>query len=476
MFHTSRALVCAISFVTVLFASSAHADVPITDDVILDWNFLVCEANKHDCDFVPPDQGGPTRTSRAFAIVHIAMYDAFNSVKGIGQPYLLSVPGASAASEKAAVAVAAHLTLKAMYPSQAAILDQQLAEYLAAIPDGPRKALGLAVGKIVGNAVLLSRSTDEKRIAEKVKYHPNDLPGTHRPDPLNPNQGFLTCGWGLVHPFAIGNVDDFEIPPPPALTTRDYAEAFDEVKSIGDKNSLTRTADQTEIGIFWGYDARPGVGSPPRLYNQCVRTIVALKHNTPEQNARLFALVNIAMADSGIAAWDDKYMYNFWRPVLAIREADPGTGPTGLGDGNPHTVGDPSWEPLGAPYSNGMGNNFSPPFPAYASGHATFGSATFVMLQLFYGTDDLAFTLSSDEYNGITTDNTGAVRPIRTRSYTKLSQALKENADSRIYLGVHWRFDATQGVNQGTAIAQKVFSRILKPTRNNSNSQVARTR
>ena len=166
----------------------------------------------------------------------------------------------------------------------------------------------------------------------------------------------------------------------------------------------------------------------------------------------------MAMHDAGVASWTTKYQDDFWRPITGIREADPGTGPSGLGDGNPNTIGDPSWTPLGAPASNQSGTNFTPPFPAYTSGHATFGAAAFGTLRNYYGTDNVAFTFTSDEMNGVTTDWAGNVRPLAPRSFTSFSQAARENADSRIYLGIHWQFDADQGLMQGTKVADWVFA------------------
>src|SRR5262245_13503179 len=279
----------------------------------------------------------------------------------------------------------------------------------------------------------------------------------------------------MVKPFAISSAVDFQAPPPPLLTSVEYANAFNEVKVLGaadaetndrDGNGLPdRTPDQTQIGIFWGYDGSPGMGTPPRLYNQIARVLAVQQGNTELQNARLFALVNISMADASIAAWDTKYVYNFWRPVIAIREADPGTGPTGLGDGNPATTGETTWSPLGASCSNSCpaGSNFTPPFPAYTSGHAAIGAAMFRTLRDFYGTDNLSFTLTSDECNGVTTDQNGAVRAPATRSFSSFSQAAEENGQSRIYLGIHWRFDKTAGIAQGTSIADYVFQNYLEP-------------
>ena len=176
---------------------------------------------------------------------------------------------------------------------------------------------------------------------------------------------------GESDPLRHGHVQTFTIPPPPALDSPEYAAAFNEVKNFGGDgvNSPTEhTPEETEIGLFWAYDGTKGLGTPPRLYNQIARTLAVQQHNTEYQNARMFALINVAMADAGIACWNEKYVYDLWRPVTGIRNADQ--------DGNPLTEADPNWTPLGAPASNQSGTDFTPPFPSYASGHATFGAAS----------------------------------------------------------------------------------------------------
>jgi hypothetical protein len=171
----------------------------------------------------------------------------------------------------------------------------------------------------------------------------------------------------------------------------------------------------------------------------------------------------VAMADAGIAIWESKFHYQTWRPVTGIREADPDTGPTGAGDGNPDTAGDPGFSPLGAPASNLQGPNFTPPFPSYPSGHAGFGGALFQTLRNVFGRDAIAFTFVSDEYDGVTRDNAGAVRPRKPRRFRSLSQAEEENGQSRIYLGIHWAFDKIEGITQGRLVADHVFANAFRP-------------
>jgi PAP2 superfamily/Vanadium chloroperoxidase N-terminal domain len=430
-------------------------------DSILFWNEVSLEAVARDHTGTVPklEQGGPTRTSRALAIVHLAMYDAFNSIVGVFKPYLPNLPIPSTpVSDDAAIGEAAYVTLITLYPNQIKHFLEAHQAFFSGLLDTPDEIRnGRIQGRRVAQAMLLNRNDDGSAL--NLPYIPSDAPGMHRPDPLNSNQGFLTPNWGEVKPFAIAN---FLADQPPALNSARYEKDFNDVKEKGILSGGTRTPEETAIGLFWAYDGAQQLGTPPRLYNQVVRVIAIQKNNTLAQNARLFALVNMAMADAGIQCWNSKYYYNVWRPVVGVREADPGWGPTGLGDGNPKTAGDPFWLPLGAPRTNQPGaKNFTPNFPAYPSGHATFGAASLDMVRLFYGTDHIAFDFVSDELNGESVDVDGSIRTAYQRHFERLSEAICENARSRVYLGVHWQFDADGGVESGKRIAEFIFNNVL---------------
>jgi hypothetical protein len=424
-------------------------------DPVLAWNAVALQADAVDQGLAAPDQVGPGRIARAFAIVHTAIYDAVNGIARTHEPYLVHARAPQLASVDAAVAGAAHRTLVAMFPQQKATFDAELRDALAGVPNGLRERLGVAWGRFVAQRVLAARRHDRSDLEDP--YTPTNEPGHHQLDPLHPEQGFWGPSWGEVKPFAIPSVRRIRTPPPPAMDSPAYTAAFNEVKSLGGdgiNTPTTRTPEQTIIGKFWGYDGRPGLGTPPRLYNQVTRVLAVQQDNTPAENARLFALVNIAQADAGIQSWYYKYLYDCWRPVMGIRDADH--------DGNPNTVADTHWKYLGAPGSNG-GNNFTPPFPAYTSGHATIGAAMFKMVANYYGRDRVPFSFTSDEFNGVTTDADGTVRPVVTRTYASFSQAAEENGQSRIYLGIHWSFDKTEGIRAGNRIANYIFRHYLRP-------------
>ena len=445
---------------------------------LLRWNQIAIDASGLDHTPVAPgesrvfgEQLGPGRASRAMAIVHIAMFDAVNASAGGYRSYTGLPAAPPGTSMDAAIAQAAHDTLAALFPSQRARFGAWLAEDLGPVPVWQRRGQenGIRLGRRAAAAILALRSHDGSQHGEPkvgVDYPTSDEPGMWRQDPISQIPLALGAYWGGVKPFVLRSVEPFRAPEPPALGSEEYASAFDEVQRLGGDGVVTpteRSDDQTFAGIFWAYDGTPSLCAPPRLYNQITVQIALQRGGGAPELARLLALVNTAMADAGIAIWESKYFYGYWRPITGIREADEGTGPTGKGDENPETTGDPEFSPLGAPASNLVGPNFTPPFPAYPSGHAGFGGAVFQTLRRFYGTDQIAFTFVSDEFNGETLDNQGSPRPLMPRSFANLSEAEEENGQSRIYLGIHWSFDKTAGIAQGRAVADAVFRKAFLP-------------
>jgi hypothetical protein len=432
----------------------------LSGDMVLRWNGVAQSAVRNDYNTGHPvDLGGPTMDSRALAIASIAIADATAAIDHSSKPYLPNIGAPAGASVAAAIAAAGHDSLAALYPHQQSLFDQAFQASLRTIAHNHASArsirLGVMVGQVAAAQILAARASDGSKVLPSYTF--GTLPGQWNVDPLHPSQMALGVDWGAVTPFAMPNVTQFNAPPVPPMNSAAYTAAFNEVKALGGDGihtPTTRTAKQTMIGIFWGYDGSIGLGTPPVLYNEITQTIARQMHNGLAENARLFALVNVAMADTGVAVWNSKYNEDFWRPVTAIRAADT--------DGNPQTVADPTWTPLGAPNDNGGGTNFTPPFPAYPSGHAGFGGALFRTLADFYGTDHIGFTFESDEFNGHTRDQNGNVRPVVKRHFKSLSQAMEENGQSRIYLGIHWRFDKVDGIKMGKHVADFVFHHFLQ--------------
>ncbi|HNG89763.1 MAG TPA: phosphatase PAP2 family protein [Saprospiraceae bacterium] len=430
-------------------------------DPILFWNEIALEANRNSHTTLQ-DAGslGPPLSARALAIVHLAIYEAYAGAKhypGQLPPYLPGLPlPPLGASPDAAVAAAAKATLNFLHPSQSAFFQARYIFHLDGLPPAGIPA-GVAFGEAVAAAILADRNADPG-VGDSMYQAPLHR-GGHRKDPDNSSQPYHAPKYGaLAKCFSVKARHSLDAPP--AIDSPEYMAALKEVRGKGITPELMgslpggypkRTVDETLIGIYWAYDGAAGLGTPPRLYNQIVRTVAAHRGNTPDENARLFALVNVAMADAGILAWADKYKYNLWRPVLAIREHDDSMGPQGQPNNNIHNSCDTNWLPLGAPATNSIGKkNFTPPFPAYPSGHATFGAAALHMTRLFYGVsgsgpDDLldGLTFYSEEFDGNSYDNRGTVRPRHARHFPEgLWQMMMENCLSRVYLGVHWVFDS----------------------------------
>jgi Vanadium chloroperoxidase N-terminal domain/PAP2 superfamily len=470
------------------------------EDPILFWNHICNEANRfdHTAPMKGKAQGGPTRSSRATAIVHLAMHDAHFGV--VGPTLLIPLytanlvpPYGGPQTQKeisAAVSAAAHLTLAKLYPEQAPKFAAAAIE-IAALNGADSKAH--IYGYKIAAAILKLRDGDGSDANPAHVY--NYAKPHHREDPINPSMEPLGVSWGKVKLFSVTAFPTQSTYP--AFKSAPYNADHNEVLAKGgaaSQPSTTRTKEETAIGLYWAYDGVPELGTPPRLYNQIIRLIAKDKGNSWADNARLFAMVNVAMGDAGIVAWHWKYHYDLWRPVVGVREYDANFGPDAVG-GNPvDPQCDPFWRPLGAPKTNDLSpgaRSFTPPFPAYPSGHATFGAAAFEVVRRFYrakgltnnfaddAIDNIGFEFVSAELDGAAKDNDGALRVRHERKYLSMAQAMFENSVSRIFLGVHWRFDGTSaktakkmleatdnigGVPVGRAIAKDIFVNGLKQT------------
>jgi hypothetical protein len=370
----------------------------------------------------PGAQPASIQPTRDFAIVHAAIYDAVDAIDRTHEPYLVSVRAPRGASETAAADAAARTALLGLYPSQQAAIDAQYAAELAQVPDGPAKDKGVGIGDEVAEDLLAIRADDGSN-ATPPPFVAGTAPGDYRPTPPNfPAPVFTT--WGRVTPFVLDGASQFRPAPPPALTSDAYANAIDEVQSLGSATSTTRTAEQTEIGKFW---------NPPiqNFWNQIADEVALARRTDLPTTARLFAALDLSFADSAIAFYDAKYAYRFWRPVTAIRLADT--------DGNPGTTADPTWLPL-------AGNTAAD--PSYPGAHSTISAAGADVLASFFG-DSQRFSLTSPALPGV------------TRSFTTFSGAAEEAGMSRIYSGQHTRLDHVAGVELGRDVAQFVLHNAL---------------
>ena len=462
-------------------------------DIILEWNEIALQVNVLDHNGVdtPGDQlsdtQGPPASARVLALVHAAMFDAYNSIDPQFEPYQTSIRFSRGASIDVAVAQAAHDTIVGLFPGNQAPRPQirrlvgrkMFRTILMSNGSVVSKARGVVVGKMVAKRLLKSRQGDAAFLGGT--YLSTGLPGDHDVDPKNPLQSFISPDIGGLQPFGVDSVLPYRAPAPPTIDSVSYAEAFEEVKELGkfrggEAGDPVLTNDETYVvANYWSYNGSPKTGTPPRLYNQIVRQIAIAAGNDVAENARLFALVNIAMGDAGVSAWDSKYTYRYWRPVLGIQRADE--------DGNPLTIADPDWCALGGSRSNPFPGeqNFTPPFPAYTSGHATFGAAALKVAANFYQGDTIPgiispttpFAFLSDEWNGETKDQFNRVRPIVIREFDSLNCLVSENAASRVFNGVHWRYDGTEGVRAGFGIANEIFDSLLRPMDGGGDSSIA---
>ena len=399
---------------------------PPGENVVLQWNRVLQETIR------TPGQQPPTIFAvRSFAMMHAAMFDAVNSIDRTYTPYLTDVPGTRHASIEAAAAQAARDVLVGLYPTRTAIYDAELADSLAGIEE-TSKQQGIRVGQSVAAHLLAARANDGWNVTPPPFVLPA-TPGNWQPVAPSTAAGFTQ--FPSVLPFAITSGTRFAPNPPPAMTSEEYARDFNEVKEIGSATSTTRTADQTQVARLWA-----NVNTPTLLWyvwNNVARTVAIQRNNTTAENARLFALLNIASHDALQTTMTSKFVHGLWRPTTAIRRADE--------DGNPNTAPDVNWTSL-------LGN---PPYPTYAGNAAAIGTSQATILALVFGRDDIRYQHTWEGAGGA------------TRSYSGFNQMANEQERSRVYGGIHFTFDGVAGQSAGRNVANYVFLNFMKPRCNN---------
>lgn len=391
----------------------------LSGNPVIEWNGVMLNV-------VRKSNTAPPLASRNMAMVHAAVYDAVNSISKKYSPYRVNIDAPAGTSAEAATAAAAHRVLVSIYPAQAATFDEAYASSLAKITDGKAKQDGIALGQQVADQIISSRSTDG--ITKVVQYTPKTDPGSWVPTPPALASA-LAPQWAEVTPFAMTSGSQFRSSGPPALDSTKYAEEVNYIKEIGKSDSLTRTPDQTAIAKFWANGA--GTFTPPGHWNQIAEETATLTGQSLEDSARLFALLNFALADAAISCWDAKYQYNLWRPVTAIRQADT--------DNNPNTTADPLWTPLIT----------TPPFPEYTSGHSTFSGAADPVMSSVFGSD-YGFGDRGDK----------TVNSLRT--FENFSEAADESGMSRLYGGIHFMSANVNGLSAGRNVGNYVVQNFLK--------------
>ncbi len=414
-------------------------------DAVTSWNDVLL-------DVIRDVKGPPGPLARGGAMMHGAIYDAVNAIVPTHEPYLLRIPAPPTASLDAACAYAAYGALAAAFPSTNVNLANALAVALAAAPAGTSVA-DLAAGKAVGKAAALAMV--EARTGDGADVNQPYVAGTSAGDWRPTGAPAASPNWPTVKPFVMSHGAQFRPPRPGGfqsktemLASPEYAAQLNEVQALGDATAPpnVRTPEQTEIAFFWANDA-DGTYKPPGQLFAITKVVSAQRGLDVVENARLFALVALALGDAAVVAWDAKYSsdLDLWRPVTAIIEA--------ASDGNPATSPNAAWEPLGTDPVTGA--HVTPPFPAYVSGHATFAAAHAGVMRLYFGTDNVTFTASTEDPNPLVAGV--------TRTFNSFTRAALENARSRVYLGVHFQWDGDHGFHSGQALAEYLYATRLRP-------------
>ena len=427
-------LVIALALVALASPRAARANA------VTDWNLIASNAI-----VAPPPAGAgqpPPVSALSFAMVQGAVYDAVNAIDRGHQPYLVQPPSNPTDSKEAATAAAAYRVLvgfddlPGLFPSQESTLQPIYDAYIAGLPDDPpgSRDAGVAIGETTARTMLTDRQNDGRFGPSPTPYPV--APGVWRPTP--PDFHNDPAPWvGNVRPFLVPSAEMLRTDGPNALTSDAYTEDFNEVKEVGSLTSITRTPDQTDAAIFWQDHLHA-------FMNRLFRNLVVSQRRDIVDSARLFAMENLAAADAAIGCWNDKYYWQFWRPIAAIREADT--------DGNPNTQPDPNWLPLfdpATPVCN-LPALVTPPFPDHPSGHACGTSAFVHTLQNFFGTDKIAVSAFSN-------------KSCTTRSFERFSDILSEVIDARVWAGIHFRTADVQGAVLGNKVAHYLKKHYFQP-------------
>jgi hypothetical protein len=378
-------------------------------DVITDWN-------ERTVAFVTPRMA-PAAAQRVAAMVHVAMFDAINSIERRYRPYLVQLPVNAAASKETAAAAAAGSVLIGLYPQETAP-KELLAAYLAAVSDGPAKSAGIALGKTVAAKILEARTNDGANAPESYRYRTS--PGVYVPTPTA-----VSSAWPKVKPFAIPGPSQFRPQPPIALTSAQWATDYNEIKELGGRNSTKRSARQTEDARFW-------LITGPQSTDPLVRQLVKANSMSLIDSARLMALTAVAAADAYIAVMDAKYAYEFWRPITAIRNGDH--------DDNPATERDATWQPI----------DNTPMHPEYPCAHCIVSNAVASTIEAVIGSADIPELVM-----------TSPTAPGATHHYSNIRAYADEIAHARIWAGFHYRFSTVVGQDMGRRIGQHVVQNVM---------------
>jgi membrane-associated phospholipid phosphatase len=405
-------------FLSVLMVIVLFGSARAKADVVSDWNTIAVNT-------AVANHQNPFAQARSVAIVQLAVFEAVNAITGEYQPYLGTITAPPGTSADAAAIQAAYHVLN-VYFGPSITLDAQYANSIGQIPNGQAKVDGIATGDAAAAAMISLRANDGSS-PPQFKVPGPVVPGEWQATPSCSPAGGIAFQWQNVTPFGIPSASNFLLGPPPTLSSNEYAKAYNEVMTVGSINSTERPQDRANVALFFA------ASSPAQALNQAAVQVAQQQGGSLSENARALALINMAMSDSLVASFLNKYHYNFWRPETAIRGGDT--------DGNPKTAGDPSWAPF----------IVTPCFPSYPSNHGSAGNAAAEVLRRLYGEAGHSITL------------TNPVVPTITLQYTSFKQITDDISDARIYGGIHFRTDQEAGADLGRAIGTAVYKNNLRP-------------